>query len=807
MPPSSRQRTFAGFDEPTPPAEASRPTVESPAAKSEPTPAPPFDPDRPLAGKTVYLVDSHSLIYQVFHALPEMTGPGGQPVGAVHGFIRDIVDLVELRGADYVVATFDHPSPTFRHEMYKEYKVNREEMPADLQLQIPVIHRFLDAMGIPTLSVQGFEADDILATVARQVEAAGGDCFLVTSDKDCRQLITDRVRMFNIRKGEIFDAVALQATWGIRPDQVVDFQSLVGDKVDNIPGVAGIGPKNAQELLVKYETLEEVFAHVHEISGAKRQENLIKGQQVAISSRELVRLKTDVPVTVDWSVVPLARMQPEAVAALSRECGFRQIAKRLEGLAKKLGLEPAEQARSSRRRWRIAEYDPEWPACCGFDHRRFSRLERDLPHDCHRDGATRRSCKQPSKSRGCRSIRKRLRSIRAGPKSSAIRLPGQRGRRITFRSALRPASRSSIAAVVRDALRPMLENPAIEKIGQNMKYDMIVLRLAGVELRGAAFDTMVADYLLDPGERSHNMDDMARRHLGHQTITIDQLIGTGKNQKRMDEVPVPLITQYAAEDADVPLRLMRGARAAAGERGPLGAVHRPGNAADRSAGGNGIQRHPRRCGPAARAVGPVQRADHAAGAGNLRDRRPRVQHRLAACNSAELLFNELKLPVVKRTKTGPSTDAEVLEELALLHPLPAKIIEYRHNAKLKSTYIDALQELVHPRDRPRPHLVQAGRGRDGPAQLAGSEPAEHSDPHRARAGDPLGLPARPARLAADDGRLFADRAARAGPFFRRRHAAAGVCRRPRHSHPGRQRGLWRAARRKSRPRCGAARRR
>ena len=203
------------------------------------------EPQSATPAQTVYLVDSHSLIYQVFHALPEMSGPSGQPVGAVHGFVRDILDLIELRGADYLIAAFDHPGPTFRHELYDQYKMDREEMPADLQLQIPVIQRFLEALGVPSPSLAGFEADDILATLARQAEAAGGECYLVTSDKDCRQLITDRVKMFNIRKGEVFDAAALQATWGIRPDQVVDFQSLVGDKVDNVPGVPLIGPKNA----------------------------------------------------------------------------------------------------------------------------------------------------------------------------------------------------------------------------------------------------------------------------------------------------------------------------------------------------------------------------------------------------------------------------------------------------------------------------------------------------------------------------------------------------------------------------------
>src|SRR5688500_5789278 len=230
MPKASRQRSFAGFEDSAGdavrdqgpgarsqgPGDKGQETADVSLLNPEPRT---LNPD--LAGRTVYLVDAHSLIYQVFHALPEMSGPSGQPVGAVQGFVRDVLDLIEVRGADFVLCAFDHPAPTFRHQLYDQYKIHREEMPADLQPQIPVIRQFLDALGVPSLDLEGYEADDILATLARQVEAAGGECFLVTSDKDCRQLITDRVKMFNIRKQEVFDAVALMATWGIRPDQVI----------------------------------------------------------------------------------------------------------------------------------------------------------------------------------------------------------------------------------------------------------------------------------------------------------------------------------------------------------------------------------------------------------------------------------------------------------------------------------------------------------------------------------------------------------------------------------------------------------
>ena len=219
----------------------------------------------------MWVIDAHSLIHQVFHALPEMTSPKGEPVGAVFGFTRDLLYLLEEKKPDYLFCAFDLPGKTFRHAMYDEYKIQRAEMPEDLVPQIPAIRRVIAALGIPALSCESYEADDVLATVARLTDELGGQCFLVTGDKDCRQLITDRVKVFNIRKNEVFDRDALQAEWGIAPEQVVDFQALVGDSVDNVPGVPLIGPKFARQLLEQYGTLEAVLDHAGDVPGAKRQ--------------------------------------------------------------------------------------------------------------------------------------------------------------------------------------------------------------------------------------------------------------------------------------------------------------------------------------------------------------------------------------------------------------------------------------------------------------------------------------------------------------------------------------------------------
>lgn len=287
------------------------------------------------ADQTVYVMDTHYLMFQVFHALPDIRSPAGQPVAAVHGFIQDVVGLVEKKRADYVFCAFDSPlGDTFRRRRYAGYKANREEMPEQLRLQMPVVRRMLGAMRVPILECLGYEADDILATVAREAQRRGMLCFLVTGDKDCRQLISERVKIFNIRKNELFDADSLAREWGIRADQVVDFQALVGDAVDNVPGVPLIGPKTAGQLLSRYETLENVLAHADEVPGAKRRANLKHARESVLFTRELVRLIADVPLEIDWESSRLGGMDQQQIQALCRELGLRRLAERLNAFPK-----------------------------------------------------------------------------------------------------------------------------------------------------------------------------------------------------------------------------------------------------------------------------------------------------------------------------------------------------------------------------------------------------------------------------------------------------------------------------------------
>lgn len=618
-------------------------------------------PPATLEGATVYVIDANSLIFQVFHAIAEMTSPKGEPVSAVFGFTRDLFFLREQKQPTYLFAAFDRAEPTFRHDMYETYKGTRSEMPADLSPQFEHIVRVLEAMNVAVIDCPRFEADDILATVATQVDALGGECFLVTGDKDSRQLITDRVKIYNIRKDQVYDAAALQADWGIRPDQVVDFQSLVGDSVDNIPGVPLIGPKIAGELLQKYDTLDNLLAKADELPKGKRKENLINFREQALLSRRLVELDRQAPIAIDWAKGRVGGVNRDQLLALFQEYGFHS-------LAQKIGALPAERVEA---KWEANYVTIDTPE-------KFDAFLQDLKQQT-----------QFSFDTETTSIAPREAEI-VGYSFSWT--PG-----LAYYLPVRaPVGEARLdPTTTLEALRPVLENPEIKKVGQNLKYDIIVLRSAGVRMRGTSFDTMVASYLLDAGERNHNLDELARRYLNHTNITIESLIGTGKNQCRMDEVAVKKVSDYAAEDADVAGRLvpiLAKPMSAAGLDNLFDELEMPLVDVLVELEYNGIRIDTARLAELSKKYGKLLSVLE-------KDIYDLAGHEFNIGSPKQLqqvLFVEQKLPTIKKTKTGGSTDVEVLEELARQHPLPAKIIEYRQYAKLKSTYVDALPTMVYP---------------------------------------------------------------------------------------------------------------
>lgn len=658
-PPSpTHQPVFAGFDG----APAAGTDHDAPERQAGPASCEAI-PD--LHGKLVVVVDSHSLIYQVFHALPPMTSPTGLPVSAVHGFLGDLLELLEHKKPDYLFCAFDKSEETFRNTLYPQYKAHREPMPDDLRQQIPLIRDLLATLAVGQLECAGFEADDILAKVAAETQQAGGRCLIVTSDKDCRQLITPQVKLYNIRKDIEIGEAELMADWGIRPDQVVDFQAMVGDPVDNVPGIPLVGPKLAQQLLAQFDSLEGIYQNVERIAGPKRKENVIQAREQVLLSRELVRLRTDVPCDIPWSA---AHAGHSDVSKLEQACdalGFRRLKTRVREV-----LGGSQGATASDEKIDLSAYT-------GISS--LEELDRAL--STLRDAPL---ISVDTETTDTNPRRSELVGISIAWKpGAAIYIPvrGPKGECVLELGA------------VRDRLRPILEDPTLPKIGQNIKYDIVVLRGHGIELQGVIHDTMVADYLIEPGQRNHTLDDLALRYFQHHMISIKELIGSGKNQCRMDEVPLAKVIPYAAEDADVPLRLipllLEKLRSIGGED-LYHKVEVPLITVLAEMEYNGIR------------VDIARLKELSQGFTTQIERLRDEIHQLAGQHFnidspkqlSEILYKQLHLPVLKKTKTGPSTDADVLQQLAAMHPIPERIVAYRQATKLKNTYVDALPELV-----------------------------------------------------------------------------------------------------------------
>jgi len=626
-----------------------------------------------LRGKTVWAIDTLSRVYQLFHALPEMTAPDGTPVSVVFGLTRDLLDIVENRRPEYLLCAMDAAGPTFRHERFADYKANRAEMPADLVPQIPLVRRLLDVMGIPCLEVAGFEADDILATVATRVVAAGGSCTIATSDKDARQLLGERVRLFNLRNNTALGPDELAAEWGIRPEQVVDFLALVGDAVDNVPGVPGIGPKTATELLQAHGTLDDLLANVATIRQAKRRENLALHGDTARAGRELIRLDTDVPLEIPWADAARHLPEPERLAAFLREMGFRSLLARVQpprpaGTLFDLGDEGGSPQANT-----AAAVRPVVPG---------GPVAVPLP--------------ETADTAACTALVPQLRAA-APLVVCAVREPAATS--VGGAGYAPPAALIVVAGPVRAwiprsvladcrPLQELLADPAVVKHGHDLKRHEVALAAAGLPLAGQACDTLLAAYLLEAGERNLGLVETCRRH----GVPIDAWLPEGITAAAVDEPAEPAAAAVHVAGVTALAALLPPQLDAAGLASLYTDVEMPLAAVLAAMECRGVRIDP--------GVLAALSADYTARLVTLeQDIHTLAGHEFAINSPLQVrrvLFDELGLPVIKRTKTGPSTDAEVLEELAPRHPLPAKLLEHRKYAKLKSTYVDALPVLIHP---------------------------------------------------------------------------------------------------------------
>ena len=608
---------------------------------------------------TLYVLDSFSLIYQVFHAIPLMTSPAGQPVHAVFGIFRDLLNLLRVRKPDYLAAAWDGPAKTQRSIEFPEYKAQRGPMPEDMGPQIPTILRLFEAFRVPVLQHDGAEADDVIATLAVRAVERGLDVVICTSDKDARQLINDHVRILNLRKGEFLDVEGLKADWGVRPNQVVDTLALTGDAVDNVPGVPGIGLKTAVGLLQQFETIEGILANIDKVSGVKRKQSLVEHSGTIQQGRKLITLEKDLPLNLDWEALKSEGYNAKALKALCQECGFHRFLEEIVGTEKVVEAP-----------WEV-------------DYRLIDTPDKlaDFAEVLNRQS---KFCFDTETTA--------LDPLLASPVGFAFAWePG-----VAYYLPVKGPMGSNVLPLdsALDAIRPALTNPEVEKVGQNIKYDMLVLRGVGLPVLGPVTDTMVLSYLLESGERNHNLDQLSQRLLNHEMIPITALIGKGKAQVTIDRVDVAKVSEYAGEDAAATWRIEEILVPKVKEQGLWGLytdLERPLIAVLAEMEAIGVKVDVPRLHQLSK--------EFAAKIATIEESIYREAGRSFNIGSLPqlrtILFEELKLPSYKKTPGGePSTDVEVLESLASKHPLPKLLIDHRHFAKLKSTYLDALATLA-----------------------------------------------------------------------------------------------------------------
>jgi DNA polymerase-1 len=633
----------------------------------------------------VYLVDGSGFIFRAFHALPMMSRPDGVPVNAVYGFTNMLIKLLQESDADHLAVIFDAGRTTFRTEIYPQYKAQRPDLPEELVPQFPLIRDAVRAFNLPCVELAGFEADDLIATYARQAVAKGARVTIVSSDKDMMQLVGDGIEMFDPLKNRVIGPDQVHEKFGVGPDRVIDVQALAGDPTDNVPGVPGIGIKTAAQLIEEYGDLETLLAHAGGIRQPKRRESLLANADAARLSLRLVRLRDDVPVPEPLDGFGLRQPEPEVLLAFLDQQGFRSLRTRLES---KLGAVPAKAAVDQPAP--DVEAKPEYELVLTV-----AALDRWIDQ-ARRAGVVAVDTETNSlDSLRCDLVGVSM-SIEPGKACYIPVLHSDGPAQHDLLGA--PANGPAILpkAEILSRLKGLLEDPATLKIGHNIKFDIEVL--AGCDIAVAPVDdTMLLSYVLEGGAHGHGMDELAPLYLGRDTIHFSEVCGTGKNQITFDRVPLDKATDYAAEDADVTLRFHRVLKPrliAEHMVTVYETLERPLVPVLAMMERHGIK---------------VDKAELTAMSVEFGRRMTDMEREIQVLAGAEfnvgspkqlgeILFDKLGLPGGKKGKTGAyATGADVLEALAPLHPLPRQVLDWRQLAKLKSTYADALVDQVNPR--------------------------------------------------------------------------------------------------------------
>jgi len=615
--------------------------------------------------KQLVLVDGSSYLYRAFHAMPNLANSRGESTGAVYGIVNMLRRLMREYDTPYFAVVFDAPGKTFRDRLYSAYKANRPPMPDELRSQIDKVHAVIGALGLPLLSVPDVEADDVIGTLARAATGHGMETLIVSGDKDLAQLVDTKVRMCDSMKDVVYDVEGVEAKFGVPPERIVDFLALVGDTSDNIPGVPKVGPKTAVRWLKEYGSLDQLVAQADGISG-KVGENLRASLDQLPLSHELATVKCDVALKEQPDDLKIGTPDEDVLRQLYAELEFKTW------LAELGGLNEADEGDGAA----SAEYE------IVLDKKVLSRWLKQLS-------------KAPlfafdTETTSIDAMRARIVGV-----SFAVK-PGE--------AAYVPLAHDYLDAPLQlnreevlEALRPLLEDPNQEKVGQNLKYDCTVLSNHGITLAGMRFDTMLESYVLDSTGSRHDMDSLALKYLGHKTISYEAVAGKGKSQLSFNEVPLEEAGPYAAEDAEVTLRLHQALferlQNEQGQRELFEQIEMPLVPVLSK-----IERTGVRVDCDMLAAQSAQLAERTAELEAMAYEEAGAPFNIASPKQIqEILFERLELPVLAKTPKGqPSTAESVLAELAEQHELPRLILEHRGLSKLRSTYTEKLPALVNP---------------------------------------------------------------------------------------------------------------
>ncbi len=693
-----------------------------------------------MAKKSFYIIDGHAHIYRAYFApFRDLSSPSGEPVKATYVFTQLLLNLVQQRKPDYLAMVIDSGDETvFRKKIDPQYKANRQARPEDFAPQERRILQLVRDAGVPMFVAPGFEADDLIATMARRLRDQDFDIYLVSKDKDLRQLLNDCTRLYDVQSDEVFDAEAMRKKLGYGPEQAVEVQTLMGDSTDNVQGIPGVGEKTAAKLVLKYGTVDRIYEHLDELT-PKLRENFVQHAEKLKISRQLVTLKNDVEMAFDPQACRYQGLDDAALRRHLRELGFDSLLRRL-GDAPEADRPPAATPLPMRPAVPNIEqglFGPMDPAAQTGEPAPQTRPAPSTCADCDY-----RLVDTEEKLAALVEALRRQKKIAFDTETDALGamsagligmsfsfLPGS-GCYVPLRG---PAGSTHLPmARVLDALAPILADASIGKVGHNLKYDLLVLRRAGVELRGVVMDTMVAAFLIDSSRFTFGIDRLALDVLNFKKIPTADLIGSGRNQIGMDRIPLERVATYAAEDADITWRLSEHLSPKLDEIPELRKLHDELETplievlAEMEFHGVAID-------------SDVLRGQSEAMSQDIDELKAKIL-RSADCDFnpdspkqlADVLFNRLKLKPGKRTKTGFSTDVQVLERLALDHECPRLILAYRSLVKLKNTYLDALPGFVNPRT----HRVHTNFNQTGAAtgRLSSSDPNLQNIPIRSDQG-------------------------------------------------------------------------